>query len=256
MEEAKEKRKLEINERPRICCIDIDEEVVKYLCDSGFNLYSGTLGDKVKVPNKKRHENHQLLLNYDFPENIHEYDIFLIDLNNSKTIDYNSKDHIRENHTGKKAISLLSSYPETIFDPRPLSSVILEKKLKQIGSRTHMIITFTTESYEIEYETVLITEDSVSRHGYEKHHIYSYIGNVPLSESKYGKEMIVEDVRQDLKNMLEKSLNDSIYNQTFHHPTTWSNESQIPSIKYKPLIRNSNNDIVSFIETRDNAILF
>ena len=256
MEEAKEKSKVVINERPRICCIDIDEKVVKNLCESGFNVYSGTLGNKVKVPNKGRHDNHQLLLNYDFPANIHEYDIFIIDLKNGKTIDYKPEDHFRENHTGKSAISLLSSYPETIFDPRPLSSVILHRQLSQIGSRPHMIITFTMESYEIEYETIIISEGSARRNSSEKHHIYSYAGYVPLSEPKYGKEMIIEDMRQDLKNMLEKSLKDSTYSQTFHHPTTWSNESRIPDPKYKPLVKNSSNDIVSFIEKREELFLF
>ena len=179
MEEAKEVNKVEINERPRICCIDIGEDVVEFLRESGFNLYSGTLGNKVKVPNKEQYDNHQLLLDFDFPENIHEYDIFLIDLKNGKTIDYKPEEHTRENHTGKSAISLLCSYPETIFNPRPLSSVILQKKLSQIGSRPHMIITFTTESYDIEYETILISEKTAIRHGSEKHKIYSVAGYVP-----------------------------------------------------------------------------
>ncbi len=256
MNETKEKNDLEINERPRICCIDIEEDVIEYLRNSGFNLYSGTLGSRIKVPNNRQHENHQVILNYDFPANIHEYDIFLIDLNNSKIIDYKQEDHFRENHTGKSVISLLSSYPETIFDPRPLSSAILEKQLSLIGSRRHIIITFSTESYEIEYETIKITEGSARRNGSEKYHIYSFTGSVPLLEAKYGKEMIIEDMRQDLKNVLEKSLKDASYHQTFHHPTTWSNDSRIPDPKYKSLIKNSSGDIVSFFEDRENSLLF
>ena len=255
-EEVKEANQIEVRERPRICCIDIDENVVKYLVDSGFNIYQGTLGYKVKVPNNSRYNNHQLLLNHDFPPDIHEYDIFLIDLDNSKTVDFDEEDHTRINHTGKKAISFLSSYPETIFDPRPLSSAILEKELKQIGSRLHMLITFTTGSYEIEYQPIIITEETAKRQSSIKHNIYSYAGYVPLSEPKYGRELLVEDVSNDLKNLLKKNLKDATYNQTFHHPSTFSNESYVSDPNYKAIIKNSSNDIVSFLEIRKNLILF
>ena len=84
----------EINERPRICCIDIEGEVVEKLQQSNFNIYNGTLGKKIRIPNKNRYDNHQILLQNDFPINIHEYDIFIIDLDDNEIIDYNSDEHI------------------------------------------------------------------------------------------------------------------------------------------------------------------
>lgn len=256
MEEAKEANKFEVNERPRICCIDIDKKVIDRLKQSKFNIYSGSLGNKIKVPNSSRRENHQLLLDYDFPPNLHEYDMVILDLNNFETVDYKPEDHIRSNHTGKSALTLLSSYPETIFDQRPLSSVILNKRLNQIGERKHIIIAFTSSSYDIEYETVKITESYAERQGTEKHNIYGFSGYTPLSESKYGKEMTICNIREDLKHLLQINIPETIYNQTFNHPTKWDNGKYMPDPKFVPLIKNSSNDIVSISEFRENSIIF
>lgn len=246
----------EINERPRICCLDIDKEIINQLTSSGFNIYSGTLGKKIKVPNKNRSDNHQLLLNYDFPANIHEYDIMIIDLNNAETINYKAEEHIRTEHTGKTATSLLSSYPETIFDPRPLGSAILNNKLSQIGSRPHIIIAFTSESYDVEYDLIKITDGYPTRQGSEKHNIYTFTKYVPLNEPKYGKEMTVCEGRNDLKVLIESHLIKSTYNQTFHHPISWSSEKREPDSNFIPLVKNSSDDIVSFIHINDNALIF
>lgn len=251
-----EKMNLEVNNRPRICCFDIDSKVIDQLTSSGFNIFSGNLGSKIKVPNKNRHDSHQLLLNFEYPANIHEYDIFIIDLDNFKTIDYKTEDHIITNHTGKSATSFLSSFPETIFDPRPLSSAVLKSKLSQIGKRPHITIIFTTGSYIVEYESLLITEGYVSKQGLEEYNIYSFAGYPPLVEPKYGEEMYVCDMRLDLKSLLELYLKKANYNQIFYHPIVWDNEKRTPDPNYHPLIKNSNEEIVSIIESKDSSIKF
>jgi hypothetical protein len=247
---------IEINERPRICCVDLRKETIDSLVNEGYNIYNATLGDCIQIPNKKRHDNHQVLLNFDFPRNLHEYDIILIDLDNAKQIDYNPKEHIRTNHTGKSAILLLSSYPETIFNPRPLSSLILNEKLSQIGERKLMILVFTTGNYDIEYETVRITEGYAERQGIQKYGIYSFAGHPPISEPKYGKEMSVCNVRDDLKSLLSSSVTKAHYNQTFYHPTKWEGNKSVPDPRYVPLIKNSSGDIVSICEQGENSISF
>lgn len=245
-----------INERPRICCIDIDNNSIDLLEQNGFNIYSGSLGKKINVPNTTRKENHHLLLNYNFPSNLHEFDIIILDLESNNTIPYNLDDHIRKSHTGKSALAILSSYPETVFDPRPLSSLILNSLLNQIGSRPHIIIAFTVGSYSIEYETIRITEGYPERQGIEKHNIYSFDGDVPLSTPKQGKEMTVSVDREDLRKLLESHLSKTIYNQTFYHTTIWAASKQIPNPDIVPLIKNSSGDIVSLCKFRKNSTVF
>lgn len=247
---------IEINERPRICCVDLGKDTVDSLVNEGYYIYSATLGDRIQIPNKVPYDNHQVLLNFNFPSNLHEYDIILIDLDNANQIDYNIKDHIINNHTGKTAISLLSSYPETVFDPRPYSSLILNDRLGKIGMREHMILVFTTKNYDIEYESVRITEGYTERQRIEKYGIYSFIEHLPLSASKYGKEMSVCNTNDDLKSLLTSSITNAYYNQTFYHPTKLEEIKRIPDPRYVPLIKNSNDDIVSICEQRENSIRF
>lgn len=247
---------IEINERPRVFCVDIEKDVVNTLKSAGFNIYSGTLGSKIEVPNTKRYDYHEVLLHFNYPQNLHEYDIIILDLINRDTIQYKDEDHKRDKHTGKSSISLISTYPETLFDPRPLSSIILKSKLNQIGNRPHMILAFTVGNYEAEYETVKITEGDIERQGTEKHGIYSFADNCPLSEPKYGKEITVCDIKEDLKNLLEKLKPQTFYNQTFFHPTIWENDKSVPEPKWVPLLKNSSNDIVSICEFTENSIVF
>jgi hypothetical protein len=255
MKDNEDKSKPVINERPRICCIDISSDVTKQLISSGYNIYAGTLGKKIKVPNKHRNDQHQILLNFNFPENLHEYDIFIIDLNNSQTIEYNPEDHFRQNQTGKNAVVLLSVFPETIFDPRPLGSLILHSKLKQIGDRPHIILAFSSEAYDVEYDTVTINGGYAERGGTEKSNIYSFMQYVPLSNPKYGKEITTCKMRDDLKNLFLSVLPETVYNQTFHHPTIWKNHTNIPDPNYVPLLMNSSGDIVSICKKCENLIV-
>lgn len=243
---------ISIIERPRICCFDLHEDTLSALRKSGANIYCGNLGSKVKVPNTTRRENHQLLLNYDFPPNLHEYDVFVIDLDNSKTIDYKPEEHIRETHTGKSSICLLSSYPETLFDPRPLVSFFLKIQLHKITNRKYLVLAFSSEAYNIDYESVEITEGYTERQGVQQYNIYSFWNFVPIAEPKFGKEINVSKMRNNFQSILEKYKKGSFYNQTFHHPTTWANDKRIKVEKYFPLMTNMNGDIISYLEFNEN----
>ena len=245
-----------VNERPRVCCIDIEDEVQKKLKDQGFNIYSGSLGNKIAVPNSRRNENHQVLLHFDFPANLHEYDIVVIDLDHCKTVDYKSEEHIRDRHTGKSAISLLSTFPETVFNPRPLSSLLLKNSLQEIGHRAHMIIVFSTGDYSVEYESIKIHEDYVERQRIQKYSIYSFSNDIQLSDPKFGKELVSCNIREDLKNLLDSQLPKTKYNQTFYHPTKWENGKNVPKDSWFPLLKNANNEIVSICNSTPKSISF
>lgn len=246
-------QKVEMIERPRICCFDIEDNEYKILEKEGFNLYSGSLGNKINVPNSMQRDNHQLLLINDFPRNLHEYDIFILDLTNSQTVEYNVEDHTRNHHIGKAAVSLLSSYPETIFDPRPLSSLILKKELKRIGNRENIIIVFSTGSYEIEYEPIKVTQGGAERQSVKKYNIYSFVDYPPIKETKYGKEIFVCDIRNDLRNLLEKHCEESFYEQTFFHPKRQEGNERVLDENYTPLLKNMSDEIISISEFNENS---
>lgn len=242
-------------ERPRICCIDLLEETITAIKKTGANIECGTLGAKIKVPNSSRRENHELLLNLDFPKNLHEFDIIIIDLDHFKTIEYKPEEHVRETHTGKISYSLLSSFPETLFDPRPMSSFLLKNHLQKISNRQYLTIVFSSESYDIDYEPIETSEGYARRRGMEKYNIYSFWDYVPTSNPKFGKELIVEKNQTDIQILLEKYKAGAVYNQTFHHPTRWTGSGSVEDERYLPLVTNMNGDIVSYIEATGNQNL-
>lgn len=245
-----------ITERPRICCIDLSDDIIEALKKIGANIYVGTLGNKIKVPNTNSGSAHQLLLSFDFPKNLHEYDIIIIDLNNFKTVDYKQQDHTKTVHTGKKSVSLLSSFPETLFDPRPMGSFILRTLIQDITNREFLVVAFSSASYDIDYEPVEITDGGYAeRQGIQKHNIYSFWDYVPTSAPKYGKELVLESVIAELQPILDKYKQGSVYNQTFHHPTIWNRQGTTEDERYMPLFKNLNSDIVSYIESSENRNL-
>ncbi|MEQ8240644.1 MAG: hypothetical protein RIA69_15605, partial [Cyclobacteriaceae bacterium] len=96
------------------------------------------------VPNHSAYKTHNLLLNFNLPINLHEFDIIIIDLGNFETVEYNEEEHTRTKHVGKSATALKCSFPETLFDPRPFGSTILNQRLSDKGNRFQLIIAFTS----------------------------------------------------------------------------------------------------------------
>src|SRR5882724_8319906 len=112
----------QFQDRPEICLIDIAPDTAESLKALGFNCFVGSLGSRVTVPNRERGDQHQVRLNHKLPENLHEYDIFVVDLQNRNKIPYRPEDHESSATTGQNQHLLISSFPETLFDPCPLAT--------------------------------------------------------------------------------------------------------------------------------------
>lgn len=132
-------------ERPRICLIDVEEDICESLKSAGFNCFVGTFGSVVEVPNRKRNDTHPCLLNSRFPPNLHEYDIVVIDLQSHRRTQYRPEDHTPSATRGQRQLVFVSSFPETLFDPRPLASMILQSCLQPLLKRESLFIIFATE---------------------------------------------------------------------------------------------------------------
>ncbi len=109
-------------------------------------------------------------------------------------------------------------------------------------------------NYFVEYESVEILENYVQRQPTFRHGIYSFFHNCPLSDARTGKDMIVCDIKEDLKRLLTNLIPESIYNQTFSHPTKFENGKNDYRKDWIPLIKNPNDDIVSICNYSENSI--
>ncbi|MBD2005463.1 MULTISPECIES: hypothetical protein [Cyanophyceae] len=241
---------IQIKATPKICAIDLDKEIIDALNNRGLQCFSGRLGSQIKVPNSNRGLGHQCLLDFLFPPNLHEYDIVLVDLQQGEPIEYNRLDHQHSSFKGSKKTVLVSSYPETIFDPRPFSANLLKKELQSLYKKESLIIIFSSPREVVEYHSV-----SISPYGHHEgepfeHDIYELLPGLGGVHNKTGQNIsVAPGIGRDIGNLLQKYSKNFIYEVVFNHPTKWVNNKTIKRDEFIPFLLNVDGEIVSFIDS-------
>lgn len=232
-----------MSEKTRVCCLNIEQDVVAYLRGLDFDVYDGSFGPKIRVGAYNNNNYYsRLLLNLDFPRNIQEYEVFLIDMANVKEIPYYEKDHIHRNITSGKAVYFYSSKPSTIFNPVPYESQYFRSELLQHIKRPRIKIIFQSKKEVVEY-----------RHGEEfSRPMVSEYSNYELSANFASEELYGEDVvlteNELSKVIFQKYLKDISYCQTFYNRKDEKN--------YVPLLKSPTGDVVSYLFCSDKEIVF
>ena len=231
--------------KTKICAIDLEDDILSFL-KKDFDVFGGTMGAKINTSKriKNRCDSVNLLLNYDFPINIQEYDILIQDMGYEKIIPYSEKEHVRQYVTGTRSVYLYSAYPETLFNPIPYSSKLLSIELEKHRERALIKIIFQGEIYRISYKRydarTSCIEDGDSFTNYE--HIQNYCSETSL----YGRDVVL------CKNTLAQAifrnlLNGYSYQQTFRHPTLWENSIRKKDDNFIPLLVTGAGDIISYV---------
>lgn len=245
--DSKGNQNIGLQEKPKICLIDIDDSDFKFLQSKGFNCTSGTLGNLIEVPNTHQYDEHQCLLNFDFPPNLHEYDIVVINLQTSKTIPYKQSDHTRSQVKGTNEYVLLSKFPQTVFDPRPYSASILKNKCSDLQNKESIIIVFARKKESIEYESASITQRGLESIGEFTRNTYSFLESFPSSDNVIGEETeICADTSGEITKLLAKHNDDCAYAITFDHPKIWKDSKNMKRESFYPLMQTSDGRIISF----------
>ncbi len=242
-------------EKPQILTISLPEKTNNLLIESNYNIYAGSLGKLVDTNNEK-YEFKYCLLNYDFPPNLHEFDIVIIDLSNEEQIPYQIDEHTRKVNKSKNNAFFLSEHPQTIFDPRGFSSYILTSKIAELIKRESIIIVIQAENNAISYELVEENGTNPRRKGKVEYSPYSFMPVFPFVQNKYGKETKVVVKSPDVRAFLEKYNSDFLYDTIYRHPTVWEKEERIPNPSFYPLVCNKDDEIVSFAFIENNFGLY
>ena len=219
-------------EKPLICLIDIEDEVVSNLKKKGLNVKSGTLGKAINVPNEDSYStrNHKCLLNYNLPENLHEYEVIILDLEDKGTIPYNVEEHTNEHIVGSSNRYLYSKYPETIFDPKPYVSSILQSKIAEIIGHEVILIIFATAFVRREYQIAKITGSKIIHDDTLFYDNYSFCSEIPYSKNKFGRELIVQrdsTTPPILSELLSKYILEATYHIVFNNVNSLAKARQI-----------------------------
>lgn len=232
-------------EKPQILTLNLTDKANSLLKEKNFNIYTGKLGYLVETKNKQ-YEKKICLLNHDFPSNIHEFDVVIVDLSNEPKIPYKKDEHIRKSNRTESGLYLVSKYPQTIFDPRAFSSKLLELQIGDILKRDSILIVIQNENKQIAYNVAEEKGNSIENKGTQKYGFYDFMPVFPFSQNKHGTETKVVIKHPEFNKFLEKYNKDFVYETTFYHPTTWKGEEKVDRPNFYPLIKNRDDEIVSF----------
>ena len=231
-----------MNNNTRICCIDTSEEIRNYLMGQGFFVFDGSFGTRINVDaNNKQNSYSKLLLNHVFPQNIQEYELFIIDMNNNKVIPYQKSDHQLTNITNGRASYFYSNGASTIFNPIPYSALSFRQLVSSHLTRPRIKIVFHAPKEYIDY----YYGDSPYHSHLSRYCNYDFTNNLSY-ESLSGTDVKIT------KNEISKTLFTNFINDTSYYQTFQNKETD----NYISLLKSANDDVVSYLYTSDSEIVF
>ncbi|WPO90973.1 hypothetical protein [Chryseobacterium sp. HR92] len=229
--------------KPQILTLNITQKTKDLLINNDFNITEGSLGKTVNLKDKTGET--FCLTGQIIPNNLHEFDIVIVDLTNEEIIDYDEKQHIRTvNKTGKD-LYILCKPPMNLFDPRGVSAHFLEEKIKSCFNKDFMLIVFQNEYMQLTYEFY----DKKSRQKQLAiYNLYEFVPKLPSLGIKYGlKTQLAWDKKQnEFHKFLTKYQSEYIYHNIFEPPTVWKEGERKPDPHFFPLLVNNDGDIVSY----------
>ena len=228
--------------KTKICCLDLDTDCLNLL-NKRFDVYDGSLGKPIDVSGKN-YRGLNLLLNYELPRNIHEYEIFIEDMIKSDKIPYNKEENTRTEVFGSEEYYFVSTHPQTVFDSCPFGSSILNEEIHKYRSRPAIRIAFQAPFQSLEYYFKNIADHYSGQS--IVHNNYEHLGEFCLS-SIAGHEVKLCD--NDLsRTLFEPFLDDLSYCQVYEHPKKWGDEGKwVKDEQFLPLLMNKYGDIVSYL---------
>lgn len=234
--------------QPQILTLNLDNNVVHALSEKNYNVFDGTLGYQIKL-NIPYNSFEDCILQHHFPQNIHEFDLVILDQTNDKIIEYYKEDHkIKANKTTKE-YKIRCHYPQNIFDPRPVSLTVLGNKLNSVLNKPSLLIAFCTGEETVEYA---MTESGYDG-GKESYSNYGFLHNAPYHQNKNGIKTKIVDGDKELLTFLRKYNEQFSYGVIFTHPTKYVDSKPVYDPDFYPLILNQDNEIVGYLKKFDNG---
>lgn len=232
-------------EKPKVCLIDLGDQVFRGLEEEGFNVTQATLGTPVDVPNTKFGDSRMCLPNHFLPTNLQEFEVFIIDLKTAGTIRYEAAHHQEDGVLGRIKYTILVEFPQTLFEPRPYGAHKLGSLIKELCKR-HLLIVFSGEAQSVQYQPVEIEKGGYSKQSIYFYSNYEFSQHELVSTDRIGTEITIN--HSNFYELLNKYKNKISYQVIFNHPTYYDFDKNRRELmpNFERLISNVNNEIVSF----------
>lgn len=225
---------MEKYEEPQICVIN-NYEIADKLQEK-YVVAEGNLG-VVKQINYDKYENYRYVnLDYQLIDNLHEYKVIIIDLQNK----YNKELCFNDEKSNGSKYMFRVTYPIQEFNPSPILMDDIYAGMKCGSIR----IIFSNENYEENYEVVeIIAQNSVNYYDGFTKGIYSTIGADVIN--KMGKK--TKSNNNVLAQTVAKYVNG--YNVIFDLPKILDSTKKeyVLDENYIPLMFNQDDEVISYI---------
>ena len=233
-------------ESPKILLFDCNSDVKDALNENHYNYESASFGEQVKVVHNKP-QNSYVNLSVDFPDNMHEFDIFIVDMK-GHSIDLETTETIP---TTKNSHVFELEYPKNAFFAAAVSARFIAKKMPLTG----IYIIFASEEVKAKYGCYKITAQGLSHTDDSDDHCnHDFIRELSPQylwyQVKSGYKIKVSDSL--FAETLGKHKKGFRYNLTFSHP---NNGVVSDDNGFFPLLYNGDDEIVGFIWLHQNKTM-
>lgn len=235
-------------EKPIICIFDMQSDVLDLLTSKLYNVTPATIGSPIRVGNKNKGEVKYVALNYDYPQNLHEFDVVVLDLSGGKeSIAY--RQHSFGDATGGEAYAIHSAYPESVFNPRPGGMRIVGKEINSLLQKMSLVIIFADSIDSADYKTVKITMGGTSWDDKFSGSTKDLYEGFPKCKNKVGRLLKAPDADSAYFTLVQKYFGDSHYQVVFEHPRHWNHEEykEVEDEGFLPLVLNDSGEVVSYL---------
>lgn len=242
---------------PRICALGFDNKKLKDK-NTRNNIYFADLG-KVVTNIPTNNFPHYLKLGTDLalniPNNLHEYQILGIELNQYKEIDYADLPKNKTKQISPSEFSIKVQYPQTALSPKSLFLDSIKETVTNLFEDSGILIVFASSFTKSDY--IIQTKKAGNPVVEEEceYNIFGFCNEIYNFSNLSGVHQHVIPQNGVFRKLLEKYLDSFKYEVVFDEHLSGALGKRTPDPNFTPLLCNDKGNITSFAKIVENGLL-
>ena len=232
-------------QKTNVCCLDLTQECVDYIKSLDLNVYEGSLGSVFSINwgHNIYRGTKPVLVDINIPVNLHEYHVFIHDMENPHVKGYkNAEHHIKEINNGESRL-IECRYPVNTLDLRPFGTYRLASRFEEISGERRIEILFVGSEMVVDFYSNVINGND-SRNIGEISNIENW--HLVSGKEKLGQRVKLEDNNLS-KRLFDGRLNNTKYHRVFYLPTKVVDEKHVTDAHFVSLLSNESGECVSYV---------
>lgn len=231
--------------RTNVCCLDLSQDCVDYFKSLDLNVYEGSLGSVFSIDwGSATYGSMPVKCDVDYPENLHEYHIFIHDMENPHHRNYVLPEHQITVVRSRDTLHFECFCPINSFDLRPFGLTRLAADFERLNKHKRIEILFVGREEKVTYQTNDVSGLHPNTLG-----PFSNIKDWHLisGENKCGQRVKVLEENGLSKLLFEGRNNHVKYCRVFSLPTVFENKTRVIDKRYISLLQNESGECISYL---------